>query len=401
MPASQLQGIINHLRRTVGARGLREVPDAELLKRFTADRDEAAFELLVWRHGKMVLNVCRRVCRDGHDAEDAFQATFLALVRKASSISKHEAVSSWLYKVAYRAAHASRARSARQTGRFRHGDDLDSIPGSSDPESTAAWREIRGLIDDEVLRLPEKYRLAFVLCHLEGHSNADAARELGCAVGTVESRLTRARQRLRSGLARRGVTLSAGLSAALVFENAASASVSAELVLVTVKAATFAMAGPVAAGLISARVAVLTEGVLRTMGISKLKTAAAILLAVGIATTSAGGWTYRSMAGAAAAADDEPAKITTTEADADRIARLIEQLGNDNFAEREAASRDLERLGLPALPALRKAAQSPDVETRRRGEALVKKLEKEQTTREVPQGQRVPARLGDTAHPER
>src|SRR5262249_61021685 len=116
MPARQLQGVIHHLRRTVGARGLREVPDAELLKRFTADRDEAAFELLVWRHGKMVFNVCRRVCRDGHDAEDAFQAAFLALVRKAGSISKHESVGGWLYKVAYRVAQTARVRATRRAG---------------------------------------------------------------------------------------------------------------------------------------------------------------------------------------------------------------------------------------------------------------------------------------------
>src|SRR5262249_38788383 len=277
MPASQPQGIINHPRRTVGARGLREVPDAELLKRFTADRDEAAFELLVWRHGKMVLNVCRRLCRDGHDAEDAFQAAFLILVRKAASISKHESVGGWLYKVAYRVAQTARVRTARRTSRVQAAD-LESVPGSADPASTAAWREVRRLIDDELHRLPEKYRLPFVLCHLEGHSNADAARELGCPVGTVESRLTRARQRLRSGLARRGFTLSVGLLVALLTRHAAWACVSAELVVGTVKSAMFVTAGHAAAGLISAKVAALTEGVLKTMLVTKLKIAAAILV---------------------------------------------------------------------------------------------------------------------------
>src|SRR5262249_57608792 len=101
MPARQLQGVIHHLRRTVGAQGLREVRDAELLKRFAAARDEAAFELLVWRHGKMVFNVCRRICRDPHDAEDAFQAVFLALVRKAGSITQDESLGGCPYPAAY------------------------------------------------------------------------------------------------------------------------------------------------------------------------------------------------------------------------------------------------------------------------------------------------------------
>jgi RNA polymerase sigma factor (sigma-70 family) len=399
MPTKQLQGVIHHLRRTFGARGLREVPDAELLKRFRADRDEAAFELLVWRHGKMVFNVCRRICRDGPDAEDAFQAAFLTLVRKAGAIRQQESVGGWLYKVAYRAAQMTRVRVARQSQRTQAAD-LDSVPGSLDPASAAAWREVRLLIDDELHRLPEKYRLPFVLCHLEGHSNADAARLLGCPVGTVESRLTRARQRLRSGLTRRGVAFSAGLSAALLTRHVASASVPTELVLGTAKAALVEAGGQAAAGLISAKVATLTEGVLKTMFVSKLKTAASLLLTVGILAGAAGGWTYRSMAVVAAAADDDPSKITTKDADADQIAKLIEQLGTDTFADREAASRGLERLGAAALEGLRKAAQSNDVETRRRAEVLVKKIEKDLTSRELLQAKHVSLRFKDAPLPE-
>lgn len=399
MPAKQLQGVIQHLRRTVGTRGLREVPDAELLKRFRAERDEAAFELLVWRHGKMVFNVCRRICRDGPDAEDAFQAAFLALVRKAQSIRQQDSVGGWLYKVAYRAAQLARLRTARRNERMQVAD-LDSMPGSTDPASSAAWREVRLLIDDELLRLPEKYRVPFVLCHLEGHSNADAARLLGCPVGTVESRLTRARQRLRSGLARRGVALSAGLSVVLFSRDVASACVPTELVLGTAKAALGDVSGHAGAGLISAKVAMLTEGVLKSMLVSKLKTAASLLLTVGILAGAAGGWTYHVTAVGTAAADDGSAKIATKDADADRVAKLIEQLGSDSFADREAATRGLERLGAAALEGLRKAAQSNDVETRRRAEALVKKIEKELASEELMRAKRVRLRFSDTPLPE-
>jgi RNA polymerase sigma factor (sigma-70 family) len=398
MPAKQLQGVIHHLRRTVGARGLREVPDAELLKRFLADRDEAAFELLVWRHGKMVFNVCCRISGDEHEAEDAFQATFLVLARKAGSISKCESVGGWLYKVAYRVAQTARLRAAQRTGRLQPSPDLESIPGTADPVSSASWREVRLLIDDELHHLPEKYRLPFILCHLEGHSNADAAHQLGCPVGTVESRLTRARQRLRSGLARRGVTLSAGISAALLTTHAASACASAELVLATVKAATLMAAGEAVAGLISAKVAALTEGVLKTMLATKLKIAAAVVLTVGLLAGGVGGLGYHSLA--SAADEDDSSKITTKDADAERIAKLIDQLGSDTFADRETASRELERLGAAALEALRQAAQSQDLETRRRAQALVTKIEKEQTSRDLLQAKSVRLRLKDTPLPE-
>src|SRR5262249_59367858 len=142
-----------------------------------------------------------------------------------------------------------------------------------------------------------------------------------------------------------------------------------------------------AARLISAKVAVLTEGVLKTMFVTKLKTAAAVLLAVGVIAAGAGRWTYNSMA--LAADEDGPAKITTKDADADRISKLIEHLGSDTFAQREAASRDLERLGAAALGALRKAAQSSDIETRRRAQTLVTKIAKDVASHELLQAKRV------------
>jgi RNA polymerase sigma factor (sigma-70 family) len=181
--------------------------DAQLLDRFLTKHDEAAFELLVWRHGPMVLRVCRRILRDAHGAEDAFQATFLTLACKAGSIGKQEAVSSWLYKVAYRIALRAQAGAAKR--RTHEQPLVDCLAGGSlAPSDEAAWRELGPLLDAEVRRLPEKYRAAFVLCYLEGKTNEEAAAELGCPKGTILSRLSRARERLRKRLNQRGLALS-------------------------------------------------------------------------------------------------------------------------------------------------------------------------------------------------
>src|SRR5262245_13351778 len=230
---AQLPSVLRHLHLASG------VPDAQLLERFSTQRDEAAFELLVWRHGGMVLRTCRRLLRDAHEAEDAFQATFLALARRADSVGRGS-VGGWLYQVAYRVALRARARRARWEAREQ---PADRRAGPPDPLAEAGRREDRRVLDDEVNRLPEKYRVAFVLCCLEGHSSAEAARALGCPVGTVESRLARARRRLRAGLTRQGM---------------APACVPAALVATTARAAPWVAAGQAApAGLVSANVAAL------------------------------------------------------------------------------------------------------------------------------------------------
>src|SRR6516164_1775910 len=205
--------LIRYLRRAAVGSVRPAVPDVQLVERFLTQRDESAFELLVWRHGAMVLGVCRRILGDAHEAEDAFQATFLVLARKAASAARHRSVGGWLHTVAYRVALRARAR---RVARSCHEWPLDEPPAIAlDPASEAAWREVREVIDEEVSQLPEKFRAPFVLFHLEGRSNAEVARELGCPVGTVESRLSRARQRLRARLARRGLTPTAALFAAL------------------------------------------------------------------------------------------------------------------------------------------------------------------------------------------
>jgi RNA polymerase sigma factor (sigma-70 family) len=272
--------------------------DAELLQRFVAGHDEAAFELLVWRHGAMVFSLCRRMLRHEHDAEDAFQATFLALVRKAGSISKRQALSSWLYKVAFRAALALRAKTAKTVPVLAAGNLSER-----DHEGDIVSRDLRSVLDEEVNRLPEKYRAAFVLCYLEGRTNEEAARQLGCPRGTILSRLARARERLRQRLTRRGLGLTAG-SAVVLGAGHGTAAAPTGLVYATLKAALAVAAGQSTAAVVSAPVAALTQGVLHAMFMSKLKLTLAVVLAVGIAGAGAGilgNWGFADASGLAPA----------------------------------------------------------------------------------------------------
>jgi len=190
--------------------------DAQLLKRFLTQRDQAAFELLVWRHGPMVLRVGVRVLHDIHRAEDVFQATFFTLATKAGSIGRQEAVSSWLYQVAYRLALRARADRAKQALRESPLMEGIAVQAGREPSDEVAWRDLGPVVDAEVQRLPEKLRAPFVLCYMQGKTNEEAAAELGCPKGTVLSRLSRARERLRNRLSRRGLTLSAGVLALLM-----------------------------------------------------------------------------------------------------------------------------------------------------------------------------------------
>jgi RNA polymerase sigma factor (sigma-70 family) len=283
MPGGRLHAVIGQLRRLIGRESGCKLTDAQLLDDFVGRRDEASFEVLVWRHGTMVLELCRRVLRDDHEAEDAFQATFLVFARKAGSIGKRESVGSWLYKVAYRVALRARGRAAH-----RSGDELPAdLPAPQGPDDLL-WRDLRPVLDEEIHRLPEKYRTPFVLCYLEGHTNEEAAEQIGCPKGTVLSRLARGRERLRCRLSRRGVTLSAAGLVTVLSQNAAPAAVPAALVSPTAQAALAFAAGKAANTLVPASVAALTEGVLRTMFLTKLKIALATLLAVVVIAPGAG-----------------------------------------------------------------------------------------------------------------
>ena len=221
----------------------------------------------------MVLAVCRRVLQHDDDAEDAFQATFLVLARKAASIARRELVGNWLYGVAYRAALETKA------ARRRREVQVCAMPESGVVDESAVWNDLRPVLDQELSRLPEKYRLPVVLCDLEGRTRREVARQLGLPEGTLSGRLTTARRKLAKRLAQRGLALSAGGLAMVLSQKAASAGLPTSLAMSTTKAATAVAAGSGAVSVVSAKVAALTEGVLTTMLLSKLKSITAILLA--------------------------------------------------------------------------------------------------------------------------
>jgi RNA polymerase sigma-70 factor (ECF subfamily) len=282
MAATVLGTVWSTLCRSLKGQDEGAVTDGDLLGRYLAQRDEAAFEALVQRHGPMVFGVCRRVLRSEADVEDAFQAVFLVLVRKAASIRPRSAVGNWLYGVAHTTALKARAMNARRSVKER-----EAAQRRQPTEGPGAGERLNELLDQELRTLPDKYRTAIVLCELEGKSIKDAARRLGCPPGTVGTRLARGRRLLSRRLARRGVVVAGGAAATLVAGNAASAAVPASLLNSTIRAAILFAAGRGAAGVAGAKAAALTEGVLKTMLLTKLKIAAfvlASLVAVSIGT---------------------------------------------------------------------------------------------------------------------
>jgi RNA polymerase sigma factor (sigma-70 family) len=250
------------------------LPDAELLERFVAARDAAAFEVLVWRHGPRVVGVCRRVLRHAQDAEDAFQATFLVLARRAASIRKRDAVASWLYGVAYRVALRARGVAARRRAREAGAIDLDRVPGPEPADSAAG-----GVIDDAVAGLPAHYRAPFLLHYLDGLSTDEVATALACPRGTVLSRLARARDRVRRRLARAGVTVPAALLAATVSEAAGRAAVPPALAGLTLTAVVRAAADPSA---IPPTMAALMRGAAPTVSFARVALAGVVVLALAL-----------------------------------------------------------------------------------------------------------------------
>jgi RNA polymerase sigma factor (sigma-70 family) len=266
--------------RRLGREALRQdaVTDGELLGAFVSSGDEAAFEELLRRHGPMVLGVCRRVLGD-HDAEDAFQATFLVLARKAASLGRPQQVGNWLYGVAYRAALEGRA--ARRRWREL---PLRAVPEPAAAEAAEDRGELRPLLDRELERLPRKFREAVVLCDIEGRTRREAASQLGIPEGTLSGRLTTARRRLARRLGRYGLPCSA---LAALTPEIAQAIVPESLFVSTIRAANQFAAGPAAAGAVLAPVAALAEGVIRAMFVSKLKAVGAALALLVLAGAAA------------------------------------------------------------------------------------------------------------------
>jgi RNA polymerase sigma factor (sigma-70 family) len=260
--------------------------DKDLLERFTATRDpsgELAFTTLVARHGPMVLSVCRRILQNPADADDAFQATFLVLVRRAGSIRFGTSLGPWLYGVSVRVARRLRAGGTRRSGVGSDGDALEAIP---DPApGVHAGLDLRLAIDEGLDHLPDGYRAAVVLCHLEGLTHEEAADRLNCPVGTVRSRLARGRALLRGHLERLGLGAPDGVSRPGSRSDRAGAPpiVAGHLIQITARAAARLAAGQPLAETVSARLAGIVAGVARAMMLSKLAMTSSLLIVAGIA----------------------------------------------------------------------------------------------------------------------
>ncbi len=263
--------LLQQFRRTFARQTVKDRTDRELLQQFAALRDESAFAALVERYSPVVWGVCHRVLGDRHDAEDAFQATFLVLARQAGSVCKKEAAGSWLYGVAYRIALSQKRAARRRRKREKRGQTREA----EQPISAASLRELQAILDEEVARLPAKYRTPFVLCCLEGKSYAHAAREIGCKEGTVSSRLAKTRKLLQVRLTRRGVTLSSVLCATAISPTVEAAP--AALVAATTEGVLRSLTGTTTA-VLSAQAVILANGVTKMLTTKALKLGAILLL---------------------------------------------------------------------------------------------------------------------------
>jgi RNA polymerase sigma factor (sigma-70 family) len=291
MGKSQVGEAARHLRGAVLLRDGAGLTDGQLLEQYTRCGDEAAFAALVQRNRAVVWGVCRRILGNDPDAEDAFQATFLVLVRKAASLVPREILASWLYGVAHRTALKARATAARRKCRER---PLAKVPEPAATERETG-RDLAQLLDKELSRLPDKYRVVIILCDLEGRTRKEAARQIRCPEGTVAGRLARGRAMLVKRLARCGLAVSGGALAMALSQNALSGALPGTLVSSTIQTANRLVAGNAAAGgAISGSVTVLMEGVLKTMLLTKLKPIVVLLLLAVL--SAAAGLTYRAEA---------------------------------------------------------------------------------------------------------
>jgi RNA polymerase sigma factor (sigma-70 family) len=265
MAQAQLEGVLQYIRRLAVDGTMADWSDVRLLEILPTTQREAAFAVLLRRHGPMVWGLCRRLLRNWHDAEDAFQATFLVLSRRAACIRKQQSLASWLYGVAWRVATRAKTIAGRRCANESEAVlMMEPIPLE---EVVEDWPP---LLHEELNRLPEKYRAPLVLCYLQGKTHATAARELGCPSGSMSHRLTRGRELLRKRLVRRGLTLTAGMLGTALVEKAAATTVPPSLVETTLRSAVLgaAVRGTTGSGVAAA---LLAEGVIRAMAIAKLK----------------------------------------------------------------------------------------------------------------------------------
>jgi len=265
---------LRHLRTLTARQAIGSFSDQQLLDRFRLERSEASFAVLVQRHGPMVLSVCRRVLHNVQDVEDAFQATFLVLAKKAATLRQPPLLSGWLHGVAYHVALRLKAKTQRRTA---HEHRVDP-PHPSDALDDITWRELRSVLDEELQRLPEKYRAPLVLCYLEAQTQDEAARRLGWSKNTFGRRINQARQMLARRLTRRGLTLPAALTAPLLIDGAATASVPPLLAASTVRAGLALAVGNPASGIVSAQVLALAEGGVGSLLVKKASIALVLLV---------------------------------------------------------------------------------------------------------------------------
>jgi RNA polymerase sigma factor (sigma-70 family) len=325
MQGSRRNSVIHYIRRIASLGTTGGFSDRQLLEQFVTQRDEDAFAALVRRHGGMVMGVCRRILNDFHEAEDAFQATFLVLAQKAHAIRKPELLSNWLFGVAYRTARRAGIGEAKR--RLREKPWQNEI--SAAPAEDLIWRDLRPILDEEIYRLPLKYCAPVVLCYFEGKTKEEAAKLLGWPVGTVSSRLARAREKLRGRLTRRGLAPTAGLLLAALTHGSTSAAVSPSFVSATASAAVSpAVSKAIAAGACSAKVISLTQGILKAMFLSKMRGAAALVLAASVVVSGAGFVVYQTHTAAFARADN--ANRLSEEELKEEIERLKQELDRAN-----------------------------------------------------------------------
>jgi RNA polymerase sigma factor (sigma-70 family) len=282
MATPTLGTFLRSLKQAMGAEALASCSDRELVEQFRSARGDAVFRAILERHGPMVLQVCRRVLSSPTDVEDAFQATFLILIRRGHTVRRHSSLASWLHGVAWRSALKLRTQSDRR--RRREARTAESTPTAVTDDTT--WGELRGILDEELQRLPETFRAPLVLCYLEGRTQDEAATQLDVSKSTVRRNLERAREVLGRRLVRRGVTLSAVLSARLISDCAQGAGLPRALLVRMAESASHTAANVAApASVISARVAALSDGVIKAMHYTKCKTIFAVMacsLALGI-----------------------------------------------------------------------------------------------------------------------
>jgi RNA polymerase sigma factor (sigma-70 family) len=312
MASRQRASTLRQIRVLFAAGAAGGLTDAELLERFAAREGEAAelaFAVLVERHGPMVLRICRQVLRDGHAAEDAFQAAFLVLAQRARSLRVRGSLAPWLQAVAWRTSSRLRRTTAR---RRLHERKAARAAAQAEALVDPLWDDLGEALHAEIGRLPARYRIPLVLCYLEGLTSEEAARQLGWPAGTVRSRLTRGREQLRKRLILRGITPSAVTLAAALVPGSAWAAVPAGLADTTARMAVLVVAGHMAAGTVPAAILTLTEGVLHAMAMTKWKMAAFALLASGL------------LAGGALVSAQQSTELAPTRAEPDRL-RVVEE----------------------------------------------------------------------------